>query len=336
LILQGVSDDSRWRLLLQLSLAPIVPELMDLWGEYAFHPRVRLRLGQYKVPLTRFRQQSFARQVLVDWAAATNVFGAERQVGAMLHDGLGYEAGLSYAVGVFTGINARASFETGMARAYGEPMDNPSDLRGPAPVDRFQPEIVMQLAHSAPGIDARTTSDARRTPWRHSVGLSVAWDIDPAPQDFALRLAPELLVKHRGLGFNLVGYLGLFDKAGGTVGLGVAGITAELCWRLLPRWEIATRYSRSHWLVDLRRAARQRADRLIAAAPAGDEREALAAQHATTGLLLGEHELALGLNVYLVGHSLKWQSDLAWLRSEQTTPDDRDALRFRTQLQLAF
>lgn len=333
LLLRGRFFDERLTTRLQLSTAPNSLELMDYWVEYRFLPDLRLRLGQYKIPYTRHREQSFSRLVLVDWSTATRRFGAERQLGLMLHNGL--SEGWSYGLGVFTGVNARSAFETALSTSYAEPLPNPSDLRDPAPPAEVHPEAVLRVAHSAEGIAAETNTDAAGGPLRHHASLSATWDAQPTDaQDFVLRVAPELLLKAYHVSLNVVGHGGFFAATSNDLPLGALGVTGEAAWRLHRHVEVSARYGRVDYLEALRDDALHRANaRIAAAAPA--DRPALVAAYSTVGTLQHEQEGAIGLNVYFVGHSVKWQHDFAWLHRATDRASFNDQ-RLRMQVQVAF
>lgn len=328
--------EGRLNLGFQLSTAPGSVELMDLWADYRFLPGLRLRLGQFKTPFGRYRWVSFTRLVLVDWPIAAQRFGSERQIGVMLHDGQKDDTPWSWAAGVFAGYGARASFATGLARSYAEPLPNPSNLLDPAAPGAIHPEIFVRLAHNAEGIDAETNSDLRASGFRHSVGLSVAYDFQPVvARDFSLRISPELLLKIHGVSLNLVGYFGFFEKSdGGDFAFGAWGLTGEAAWRFARHFEVSLRGSFVDLLDELRDDARLRAATRLAAAT-GETRAALEKQYASAGVADTSLEVAVGFNVYLVGHSLKWQTDVAWLRSDSPY-ETTDAIRVRTQAILAF
>ena len=216
LLLRGSFFDSTLRVGFQLSVAPSSLELMDAWADYKFHRHIQVRLGQFKIHSSRYRQQSFSTVVLVDWATVASRFGSERQLGLMVHNGGWDNSDWTYSFGVFTGSNARASFENGIAREYDASLPNPSNLRDPAPLGDLHPEIVLGVGHSSDDIGARSNTDAHRGALRHLVDLGVAWDVAPEQgRDFALRLSPELLLKAHGFSFNLVGHIGL-DRDGGS------------------------------------------------------------------------------------------------------------------------
>ena len=335
LLLRGGFFEDRLRFGVQLSLSPTSPELMDLWTDYQFTKPIRLRVGQFKIPFTRYRWQSFGQLVLVDWPIAASHFGSERQLGLMLHNGQKDDRPWSYALGVFSGNNARASFATGVADAHGERLQSPSNFRTPGgPVD-MHPEVVARVSHNAPGIATDSNSDEQGGPLRHSVGMSAAWDFAAADAlEFTERLAAEVLLKYEHVSLNLVGYGGMFRPEFGPAALASLGATAEAAWRFIPSLEVAGRYSRVELTRELRRSTRARADRIIAEADP-TEQEDLTQQYANVGTTHAQEECAVGLNWYLVGHSLKWQNDVALLRRSSPSRPSED-VRFRTQVQVVF
>ena len=177
--LRGSLMSGTLRFRLYLNVVPGALELMDASLEYRFHDQLRLLVGQAKVPFTRYRLDSFANLPLIDWSTPTRWFGAERQLGAMVHNGIGSPSAFEYQVGVYTGVNARGSNGTGLERAFGLTPSNPSDLADPAPPGDLHPEVVAHLGYNHGGIDVRQASDLECGPARFSVGLSAAWDFNP-------------------------------------------------------------------------------------------------------------------------------------------------------------
>jgi hypothetical protein len=177
-------------------------------------------------------------------------------------------------------------------------------------------------------------SDAAGGGLRYAANVSAAWDLRPSyPVDFAARLAPEVLLKWNHLFLDVAAAAGWFKDSMGRVGLASIGENVEAGWRFFLRWEVAARYSRVDTTDAVRADARARADALIAAAAPADQASVQQA-YATAGGPRWTQEVGLGLNVYLVGDSLKWQSDFEWVRRVGAATSDE--LRFRTQLQLAF
>ncbi len=132
-VLKGTlfSKDISW--LLHLSIAPGALELMDLWLDYRLHQWLQVRMGQMKIPFTRYRLGSYKDLPVVDWSYPTKYFGAERQLGIMLHNNLKKPPRYEFQLGLFSGLNARAANGMGMEKVYLAPTPNPSDLVHPQP-----------------------------------------------------------------------------------------------------------------------------------------------------------------------------------------------------------
>jgi hypothetical protein len=325
---------------LHLSTAPGALELMDFYIDYAMRPFLRARVGMWKIPFTRFRIGSFQNLTLVDWPVATTYFGAERQMGVAVHNG--YEKtprGLQYEAGVFTGANTRAAHAVGLSLLHGEQVKSASDLADPAPPASIHPELVAHVAYNLGGIDACTDTDWTGGPLRLSAGLSAAWDLDPdRVADLSLRLAPEVLVKLRQLSLNLVLYLG-FARRGESVTeqrVAMLGAVAQLSYLFAQRFELAARYTVIQIDATVADSARERADSLIYAETDIDRREALMVQYRDAGKARRDQEATLGVNLYLIGRSLKLQTDFSWLAHDEAGGGRSHDLRLRSQLQLAF
>jgi hypothetical protein len=308
-------------------------ELIDLFANYKFIDEAQLQVGQFKIPLTRYRMISNTRMLLPEWSLVTQHYGSERQLGFMLHNGQKDDTPFSYAIGAFSGTNARASFEKGLAQSYAESLPNPSDLADPSLPEELHPELVARVSHNAKNIDAETNSDWRRGDFRHSVGVSAAWDVQPViARDFQVRIAPELLLKWNGLSANAVGYFGFFEDTTEVTRFGSWGLNTEVGWRLSELVELAARFAHVDQMDALTDDAKARASALIAESP---DDEDLAAQYKSAGKVTNEQEIGVGLNLYFVGNSVKWQQDMALLRKERDK-DVRHDVRARMQLQVAF
>ncbi len=333
--LSGALFNKDLRYKLHLSTAPGAVELMDWYLDHRFGADLRARVGQFKIPFTRYRMASYQHLTLTDWAITSKYFGAERQMGLCLHNGYGAPgAPLSYEVGVFTGTNARAAHGIGPARVYGETPANPSDLIDPAPRASLHPELVAHLAYNHEGIDPRQDTDFAGGDLRFSAGLSAAWDLDPVvTKDLALRLAPELLIKYGGASLFGVFYLG-FDRASGVDAdvtdqqLAMLGGLVQASYLFAGQLEVSARWSMVHVDARLLTAARTRA--------AVTNLQSPGAVNPRAGTLQREEERGVGFNVYLIGTSLKWQTDLTWLLAGRVDGTTRHQLRLRTQLHLAF
>jgi hypothetical protein len=332
--LAGALFNKDLRYLLHLSTAPGSVELMDWYLDYRFGDGVRARVGQWKIPFTRYRMGSYKHLTLTDWPVAPKYFGAERQMGLCLHNGYGSGAPLAYEVGIFTGTNARAAHGVGLSRVYGQTPANPSDLIDPGPRASLHPELVAHLAYNHNGIDPRRDTDFAGGDLRLSVGLSAAWDLDPVvSEDLALRLAPELLLKYGGASLFGAFYLG-FDRAAGADAdvldqqLAMLGGVVQASYFFAGQLEVSARWSMVVVDAGLLAAARTRAAVTNLLTPGA------LSPHA--GTLQREEERGVGFNVYLIGTSLKWQTDLTWLLAAHVDGATRHQLRLRTQLHLAF
>lgn len=339
LLLLGSVLTDRLTYYLQLSTAPKSLEIMDYNLQYRFHRHVRLRVGQYKIPFTSYRDGSFKRLTAVDWSIITSAFGSERQLGLHLHNDDSAPAGVFYAVGIFTGQNARRSHEIWLARTWGETLGNPSDLTDPAPLEAIHPELVARLSYKSGGINVRQDTDFKGGPFRFAVTLGLAWDIRPKLYiDLALRSAAELLVKARGFSLRAGGYLGMAKKdedAKLRQRFAMLGGLLQASYLIRKRYEVAARYGVIHFDQGLLSDARRRAADLINAETDPDTRAALEEQYKGAGLVKREHEATIGFNWYIIGSNFKIQTDLSWLGHERASGLLND-IRWRTQLQLAF
>lgn len=79
--------------------------MLDFYFNYKLRGPHQARLGQVKVPFTRYRIQSFQQLTFVDWAIVSKAFGAERQMGFALHNGYEKPSRYGYVIGIFSGQN---------------------------------------------------------------------------------------------------------------------------------------------------------------------------------------------------------------------------------------
>lgn len=324
--LRGSFFGGRIESFIQLSTLPGSLELLDLYVNLARWSQLQLRLGQFKIPFTRYRTQLFSRLTFVEWAPAARYFGSERQLGLTLHNGYERPPRLAYELGIFSGTNSSRSFANGIATVYGEPLPNPSDLSQPALPVSLHPELVLHLAYNSPGVRTDSDHDEERGPLRASVGVSAAWDFSPVPyQEFAGRLSAELLLKRAGASLSAAAYAGWFQEpeSGQLLPAMLAGVV-QTAYALTPRTELALRYALLLPLKPLLDSAR------VHAAAVALMSMAARPQHAEQ-----EHETTAGLNYYLAGHTLKLQADVSWLRHTRSAAVLDDA-RVRAQVQLVF
>lgn len=314
----------------QVNLTPSSPELLDAWFMYVPIQQLAVRVGQFKVPYTRYRLQSFAALSLTDWAPTTAMFGAERQIGLELLNPAPGQSTWEYGVGVFTGDNARATHAVGLTETYGGVPTNRSSFQGLEAPARIHPEFIARVAKDFGGIDTATSTDYVGGPLRSSVGLSAAWDARAKHrEDLSGRLAIEWLAKLRHAYVNVVGHAGWFDRARDA---GPWGAMAEVGYRFTRYWEISGRYD-GIWLG--KRLRNDAAAFAQSAKAAGDREVTSRDGFALVGRLRSRHELATALSYYIIGHSLKAQLEAAW-RAAETDFGRRQMAEARLQLQFQF
>lgn len=331
--------DDDLRFYLHLNVAPGALELMDFYVDYTFFPEVRLRVGQYKVPFTRYRIQSYSNLQFVDWAIVTKYFGAERNLGISLHNGYEKPMPIEYEIGLFTGRNSRTSHGVGISQVTGEPVTNPSDLVEPAAQDEFHPAVGAHMAYNYDNIQTAYETDFEKTGFRFAAGASAVWDANPVPyRDFSLRVAPELLMKFYGISLSGNYYMG-FDEPDGEMArtaLSMTGFLVNASY-LISKWvEVSARYAQVDTDKKFREDAMDRAQDIISAESDPETAEALADQYANVGRIKSENEITACVNIYLVGRKLKLQNDASWLGHVNHDDEEKQDFRFRTQLQLAF
>lgn len=325
--------DYKTRVYLHLSAAPGSIELMDLYFDTRLTKSLSVRAGQYKIPFTRYRIQSFQRLTFVDWSLVTRYFGAERQWGLALHNGYEKPPRYACAIGVFSGVNSRSAHAVGLPSVFGEKVTNPSDLAGTGAKSEFHPEIVGHIAYNAHGIDVSSDSDPVCGDLRYSLASSVAWDLDPTNyQDLALRVAPELLVKYHHVSFMGVTYMGFVDVNGSLrTRQALTGLLVQSAWRFSARYEMSLRFAR----VDVNHTVADSALARAAAIIDATDDQSVRSQYRNAGTVLSEREGVLGFNVYLDEHNLKLQNDIGFTERERRDGARTDWL-IRSQMQLSF
>ncbi len=330
-------EDRSLQMGFQINTLPGALEVLDAWAQYNIHEQAKVRAGLFKIPFTVHRAQSFRTLVLTDWGLATRHFGAERQMGLMVNN---FETGrLRYAFGVFMGENMRRAFATQLSEFYGEPRLNPSDLTIATVLEEPHPELVGQIGWGSDDIDLTSNSDAEGGDFRYHVSASGAYDVRPTiTRDMQVRAAGELLMKWRGVSLNAMFYAGLAELSDDGPLKGLAPVMlapqVELAYRPLEELEFAARYALVSVSTELQDDARERGKTRIAAA--GPEDLAVATlKYDNAGLTTELHEVTGGVNVYFIGHSLKWQTD-GGLYPRFFGGVAFNDWRARTQFQLAF
>lgn len=356
--LAGSFVSERLTYLCQFNVVPGDLRLMDLYIDYAPLEAFRFRVGQMKIPFTRYRMMSFGRLEFVDWALTSRVFGAERQMGVTFHNGIETNPdGFEYQVGVFTGQSAQRSFATGNAAQFRDTLRDTGSLTAPAEIVRPAPEIVAHVAWNGGGVRLQRWGDDVGGGFRYTLGISGAFHANPAlagldplvvagvktvtagaVDAYRGRFAPEFAMKIAGWSFAAIGYAAWSELTqSGSTALAALGLHLETAYRF-NRWvDLAFRWAAASYTDAIRNDARARAA-LITQAVAGSPvsgADALIKTYGAAGTLEREMEYTLAVNFYIIGDALRWQTDASWL-PQTISGTTRDNVRVRTQLTLMF
>jgi hypothetical protein len=326
--LRGVLLDRRLTLAVTLNTSPTALELIEAWSEIELaRPWLRIRVGQWKVPFTRYRGASFSDLVLVDWARTVTVpFGAEHAIGVAA-SGTVAGVGTRWDVGLFTGAPSRAAHGTGLAACYGERIEYASALGSLHGIDSVHPELAFRVSQAL-GERAEAGGGVL-------LSLSIAGDLAPEPRrDLALRMAPELHARIGVASAHLILYAGLAPIGDDPLAPALLGALAELDVPVTQDVELAVRFARTARTGALQADARAHAGRAVVDAPP-DEREAVATRHARTGRVDAEQEVAIGVRWSVVGRTVALQGDAAWL-TEEGEHGVAHGWRLRLQTQLVL
>lgn len=164
-------------------------------------------------------------------------------------------------------------------------------------------------------MNARHPIDRAGGGLRQHLGLSLAWDTAAVQRrDWAVRVAPEAIVKWQGLSLHVVAFFAMFRDRRDQLLPGSVGALAEVGYRPHRMLELTGRVARAQVLPAL---------------------DADAKRSGTASGRLAQTEVAAGFHVLLLSRSLVWQNDLALLRDEGRSGSSA-TWRARTQLQLAF
>ncbi|MBX3247240.1 MAG: hypothetical protein KF901_08670 [Myxococcales bacterium] len=311
--LRGAMLEERLRFNIHLNLTPKFTELVDVSIDGRLHPAVAVRVGAHKIPFTSYWWLSFPQFQLVDWPTTIAYFGGGRQVGVTVFDPR-EGPGVHYAIGVYQGQSLRPRNGAFFTTVYGDRPTNHLDLRRYAPLAEPHPEIVGRLSWSTETV---------------LISASAAWDLRPVHGvDETLRFAIDARVQRGPMTLWAAGYLSASERRDGKLDLALGGSMVELGVWAHRRLLLAARHAVVVRTQALRRDARETAAERVLADPS------LADQYANVGGVRVEHESMLGVTVPLYGASLRFQSDVSWLRTRGDV--DTDALRVRGQLLLAF
>jgi hypothetical protein len=296
LILHGkvLSEDLGYKFALETGRGFIV--LKDAYANYAFTDEAAIRVGQYKKPFDRQELTSASLLMFVSRGPTTEIFGAGRDIGVMIHNGA--KPGVEYAAGLFNGTGIDPLIRDG------EFTDIPS---------KFEPEAVVRIGYNTPHIVPYEASDLQYGPLAYSIAASGAadFDMDPA-RPGNVRAEVDALIKYQG--FSGTGSFFIKSDQDGSdyfdqtfTGFGAYVQAGYVIKGLV---EPAFRYT-----VTTLRPTNAATGRVEATKP----------RETTT-------QLAAAINLYFFGQSLKWQNE----GTVDFTPRGRNRYAWLSQLQMAF
>lgn len=278
--------------------------LKDFYADYAFLPGLRLRAGQWKRPLSRQQIASTGHLELVDRALTDGFFGNGRDIGLALHDDYERSPGFEWVVGLFNGSGDKPHLDGTVDLTEGT-IDSGAAF-GNVP-KKLHPLVLARVGFNyggGNGIRGFTEADLEGGPLRFAVGLGGQADFDvDGGDDAGVTGVLDFILKVQGFALSGAVFAAAAQEGGALSDLGFSalGLHAQAGYVFAGLVQPAVRYT---WL-----------------APDGSDNDV--------------HEAALALSFYLWGHNVKWQSDVAWLRSEQPGGSQDDWV-VRSQLQLAF
>jgi hypothetical protein len=314
--------DDRLKLKLQLSLLPGSSELIDLFADYHDRAGVSFRIGQSKIPFTRYRMQSYQKLDFVDWAITSTYFGAERQLGLSIHSGLENPSRLSWALGIFDGQNARSSHAVGIERYYTAHIKGTSDLATGYPREAFRSEFCAHLGYCSNMMSSENPYNEEPHYLRYYLAISGTWKAEEDEyRQFTARLAPEAFLEYRDislLGIVYLGWADILERFESNPAM--VGVLAEAVYNTDAQIEMGLRYAN----VEIQDDFVEARDATVGERP----------PYSVTSFR-GEREVAVSLNFHILDHSLAWHNDLSWRKMKLVEITQTEFL-FRSQLQVAF
>ena len=279
--------------------------LKDGFLEYRAHTAARIKAGQFKLPYSREQLGSSTKLAFGDRSIVHDKFDHNRNLGVMVHNGVGTGEGLRYGVGVFNGTSVKPTIsgEVLVDTTTGEGTITDTDVDSvPA---FFQPMVAGRIMWASDDTDFYEPLDLKGGGARGGIGANVLANFGVAE---TLDSSQDAQYVHAGLdaafkvsGFSLVATALFKAESDGTT-LGVTptdlGLLAEASYVIGSRVAPAIRSARVFEL---------------------DDEEY-------------DQEITGGVSVLLFGHGFRWIGEVSYL------VDDADAgtVQARTQLQARF
>ncbi|MDP8225556.1 MAG: porin [Candidatus Lernaella stagnicola] len=331
--LAGTLVDPRLSFKFQADVAPGKLDLLDYYVNFKAHEWFAVQAGQYKIPFTRYRLNSYKNLQLVDWPLTAKYFGGERQMGLQFHNS--NHRFFEYQAALLTGMYGDKN-GTGLSKVTGEAVLNTWNMVESQAVNEFHPAVAARVLGKIFEIDTSTVTDFAKKGPRLAVGAGSIYDANPVVmRDFSFRPAAELFFKAYGASVYGAYFAGFYEQNGEADKreLGMTGMHVEGGYLALPWLEVAGRYARVDVTDTLQDDAAEYAAAQIAAA---DDPDAAGLQYGKAGSMGSESEAAVGLNFYLRGHAIKLANEAAWLTHVDKDDESLQDFRFRSMMQVAF
>ena len=182
---------------------------------------LRVRLGRFKRPFSRFWLTSSADQGLPLRTFLKSQLNLERDIGLMLHNGVKSSRGFRWAVGLFGDLDSSDVDEEG--------------------IPPFKPTLGVRVAWGMPGLDGYEETDRTGGPLRAGVGAgTVVFLAQHKPRRTGLRWGVDAIAKLYGVTIAAE-VLGTTDAD--YRGLERLGAYAHAAYRPLRWLEVAARWS---------------------------------------------------------------------------------------------
>lgn len=280
--------------------------LRDLYVDGVAERRwLHVRAGQMKLPWSRQRLASSAAQQFADRAITDGAFGAGRDVGLLLHNGLTPAVPLEWALGIFngTGDTSELSGTVTVDPATGEGAISGGGFSNVP--KRMKPLIAARLGYNRAGADAYTEPDLTGGPIRSAAAVSAILEPAAAGAPPRVRAEVDAIVKWQHLSVSAAAYL----RAEGD-GDALASVEAKQLGFHAQAGQVLGRRKRGE----------------------------LATRYARVNVLEGgwQDESSLAGTLFISGHTLQCTADLSLLRRRSATGDQTQAPRVRVQLQMDF
>ena len=274
-------------------------QLKDLWANYAFTPDVQLRVGQWKRPFSRQLITSSNALQLVDRALTEKAFDTGRDLGLAIHNGYESSPTVEWVVGLFNGTQEKPWYTAKLDAAAG----TVSSISRTNVPHQFRPVAVARVGYNHGDMSGEGYSSADLHPDKGlRFGVAASGLVDFGLDDDTGAIAADLDFILKVSGFAVSGALFMRTLTGDASGLDRIGFAVDAGYVIGGTVEPVVRFAR--------------------VMPDDDTQATI-------------QELAFGINVYFVGNTFKWATDVAALGHEVGGTSTTD-VRVRSQLQLTF